>query len=335
MKHRYSRIAIEVVIWSAFIIFPLILFPFGPFTVDGTMHPVLRGIVLTHSFLIALYYFNYYYALPKFYFKRNYSFYFLLMGSILLLLILLLQTDPAFNPFPDPPFRYNKTVFVFSIFVRFLMITLLSLGFAGYNRLRLAEAEKLNSELSYLKAQINPHFLFNTLNSIYSLAVQKSESTQTAVVRLASIMRYVISEAAQDFVPLQREIDYLNAYIDLEKLRLTEKVKLQYQVTGDAGGKQVAPLLFIPIVENAFKHGVSASEESIVIIQIRISEQNVELLVQNSISNVNSEKSTGLGLENVRKRLELLYPGQHSLEIMKTDREFKVNLVIDFEPRPA
>src|SRR5687767_13077767 len=105
MKQKYSRIAIEVVIWSAFIIFPLILFPFGPFTVNGALHPVLRGIVLTHGSLIALYYFNYYYALPKYYFNRQYPAYFLLMGSCLLLLVLLLQIDPAFNPFPDPPFR--------------------------------------------------------------------------------------------------------------------------------------------------------------------------------------------------------------------------------------
>jgi len=329
MKSKYIRRIIEVVAWSLFLGFPLFIFPslkpfFGP---EGTI-PAVYGILLTHSILIVFYYFNYYYALPKFYFTKKYKIYFPLVISILIAIILLLQLHPDLNPLHYATIQFAKTIFIFSIVVRFLMVFLLSLGFSAYSRLRQAEEEKLKTELSFLKAQINPHFLFNTLNSIYALAVKKSDSTPESVTKLAAIMRYVITDAAHDFVLLEKEINYVSSYIELEKLRLTQKVRLTYSVTGDPAGKQIAPLIFIPLIENAFKHGVSTVEDSTINIKIEIRDNTLHLKIDNTKVRLDKKNNNGLGIENVKKRLNLLYGGKHELKITENEKDFSVNLVV-------
>lgn len=329
MKSKYIRLTIEIIVWTGFIIFPLILFPtVQPYVDQGIINGPALGVIIAHSLLLVFYYFNYYYALPKFYFTRKYTTYFPIVGSYLLVLILIMMSDANYNPLPSPPFVYAKTAFLISIILRFMMMMLLSLGFASYNRLKKAEEEKLKSELSYLKAQINPHFLFNTLNSIYALSVKKSDVAPESVSRLASIMRYVITDAAQDTVSLEKEINYVSAYVELEKLRLTQKVKLNYSVTGNFSGKQVSPMLFIPLVENAFKHGVSTVEESYINIAFKTEGNAVYLNIQNSKPKTDKTNNNGLGIENVKKRLQLLYSGKHSLQINEDVNQFSVNLVL-------
>src|ERR1700748_3501739 len=183
------------------------------------------------------------------------------------------------------------------------------------NRLKLAEREKVNAELSYLKAQINPHFLFNTLNSIYSLAIEKSDYTATAVVKLSGMMRYVITDASHKFVSLEKEINYISDYIELQKIRLDDSIKLSYSVSGDPADKIVAPLVLISFIENAFKYGVNAEENSEIKIHIDSTKGYVHLRVFNKkvkIQQVNTHTS-GLGIENTINRLQLLYPGRHKL----------------------
>mgnify|MGYP000901177134 FL=1 len=233
-----------------------------------------------------------------------------------------------FNPLPSPPFKYATLAFTISIALRFLMMLLLSLGFSSYNRLRLAEKEKLKTELSYLKAQINPHFLFNTLNSIYALTVKRSDSAPESVTRLASIMRYVITDASLDKVSLEKEIHYISAYIDLEKLRLTNKVKFKYELKGDFAGVKIAPMIFLPLIENAFKYGVSTHENSEIDIQITREQNIITFLSKNTKLKHDKNNSTGLGLKNVKKRLELIYGGKHEIIIHNAEDFFSVKLSI-------
>jgi len=247
--------------------------------------------------------------------------------SFLLFAVLILQLRKEFNPLPSPPFRFANGAFIGSIVVRFIMIFLLSLGISSYNRLKQIEREKMKAELSYLKAQINPHFLFNTLNSIYALTVKKSENAPESVTKLSGIMRYVITEAAQEFVALEKEIDYITNYVELEELRITSKVTLQYKVSGILIGKNIAPLIFVPFVENAFKHGVSTKENSTIQIVISIEGNQLNLLVKNTKVNTRTV-STGLGIDNAKMRLQLLYPGKHKLAIQNSDEEFCVSLQI-------
>jgi hypothetical protein len=328
MKTMSWRLLAELIAWCALFLFPIMLFPgFWPRLPDGGVNIIFTGLAITNLFLIAFYYFNYYVLIPKLYFSKKYFVYILCLGVYLIIMIVVLESNKNFNPLPSPPFRNADATFVASIIVRFIVLFLLSLGISSYNRLKQIEREKMKAELSLLKAQINPHFLFNTLNSIYALTVKKSDVAPESVTRLSSIMRYVITDAAQELVLLEKEIAYITNYVELEELRLTSKVNLSYKITGDPAGKQIAPLIFLPYIENAFKHGVSTRQDSSIDIQVRIEGNDLHLLVKNQKVNTNTV-SNGLGMENARMRLQLLYPGRHKLLIEDTAMEFWVSLAI-------
>ena len=193
------------------------------------------------------------------------------------------------------------------------------------------ENEKLNTELSFLKSQINPHFFFNTLNNIYSLAITKSEQTAPAVMKLSSIMRYILSETEKDFVPLHNEIEFIQNYIELQQMRVTDKVSIVFQTSGMIDELQIAPLLFIPFVENAFKYGVSTKEATTIDIQIHSTAHEIVLEATNTIAtNISTHlDSTGIGINNAKRRLELLYPGKHQLNISNKDNTYQVSLHIN------
>lgn len=192
------------------------------------------------------------------------------------------------------------------------------------------ETEKLNTELSFLKSQVNPHFFFNTLNNIYSLAVVQSDQTAPAVMKLSSIMRYILTETQTNLVPLQNEVDFITNFIDLQLVRLTDKVQVDFNAEGDIDNKLIAPLLFIPFVENAFKYGVSTKEKTAINIHLFAKEDVVSFSVTNTI--VKADKgiieTTGIGINNVKRRLELLYPGKHTLEVSEKNNQFIVHLDI-------
>lgn len=327
MKGKRILLVIQILAWLAFIIFPSFIYStIQPATINGILNPGLKGIWMLHSMLIVFYYFNYYYLIPNYYFTGRYKIYFGILLACMLLMLSSMELNDAFSPFYHSPIKYGHFLFVFSIVIRFIMIFLLSLGIASYNRLKLTEEEKLKAELSYLKAQINPHFLFNTLNSIYALTVQKSDRAPESVTKLSAIMRYSITDAAQDFVGLDKELNYVNAYVELEKMRLTDKVRLNYTITGDPSGKQIAPLIFVPFIENAFKYGVSTKENSDITITININNKDLHISVKNTKVRSDSKNKLGLGIENTKKRLHLIYPGKHSLEIKDLEKEFSVNL---------
>ncbi|PZX65561.1 sensor histidine kinase [Hydrotalea sandarakina] len=193
------------------------------------------------------------------------------------------------------------------------------------------EKEMLRTELSFLKTQINPHFFFNTLNNIYSLAITGSDKTASAILKLSAIMRYILTETKYDWVPIQSEIDFLNDYIELQKVRLTDNVALNVNINGTITNQKVAPLLFIPFVENAFKYGVSTVENSFIHINLNIKENSIVFSVENSIAanagNTLTE-TTGIGIKNVERRLALLYPDMHKLTIEKEKNTFRVTLTL-------
>ena len=227
------------------------------------------------------------------------------------------------------PHHFGAFDFFHNIFL-FLVVLFISLTLKINNRLKRTEKEKVTAELSLLKAQINPHFLFNTLNSIYSLAIDNSDYTATAVVKLSGMMRYIISEAGHDFVSLDKEVAYLSDYIELQQVRFDNTFKLAYTVNGNTAGKKIAPLILLPFVENAFKHGVNSEEDSSIVINIRVDDNELTLMVKNKkVTAVDTDAGTGgMGLCNTRNRLELLYPGKHTLEVLNRADDFTVNLTI-------
>lgn len=222
-------------------------------------------------------------------------------------------------------------------FVVFLLVFSIGLCIAIMQQWRKAERvkeevqhEKTTTELSFLKSQVNPHFFFNTLNNIYSLAIVQSDKTAPTVMRLSAIMRYILTETQSDKVPLENEIDFVKNFIDLQLVRLTDKVKVNFNTEGDTSSKQIAPLLFISFVENAFKYGVSTKEPSEIDIIFQASNNSIHFNVTNTIVKADNGivDTTGIGINNAKRRLELLYPGKHVLKVLNDGKKFEVQLEI-------
>jgi two-component system, LytTR family, sensor kinase len=192
--------------------------------------------------------------------------------------------------------------------------------------------EKTSAELKALKSQLNPHFLFNSLNSIYSLARKNSHLVPEKIVQLSDLMRHIIYESDVEFIPLKKEAEMIKNYIELQNLRTSEPETIKMEIAGDVRGKRIAPLLFLPFVENSFKHGLKGgTNNSYVRIKIETTARYLLFNIENSKGKnyeVADSKYKGIGIENVKKRLELIYPGKHSLVISDNENRFEVNLQI-------
>jgi len=199
------------------------------------------------------------------------------------------------------------------------------------------ESNQLRAELNSLKAQINPHFLFNTLNNIYSYSLFQSKKTPDMILKLSNLMNYIIYECRADQVPLDKELEFIQNYMDLEKLRVEDSLKIDIQLPEESTDLKIAPLLFVPFLENAFKHGANIRKET-PYIRLRITMQpsgdlhfECENLRDEDHGEDSGGKSGGIGLENVRKRLELIYPQRHKLQINRQADSYRVNLTIQLE----
>jgi LytS/YehU family sensor histidine kinase len=190
------------------------------------------------------------------------------------------------------------------------------------------KVEKLNAELKFLKSQINPHFLFNCLNTIYSLAHKQSTQTEHAILKLSTIMRYMIYESNEDKVLLSQELKYLQDYIDIQRLRLPKDINIDYRMSGFPGSLRIEPMLLVPFVENAFKHGISYTEDAFIDIDIAIVDETLNLEVRNSHFKERVAEKGGIGLQNVLKRLDMLYSNEHTIEIKEMESQFIVDLKI-------
>ncbi|GAB2526551.1 histidine kinase [Spirosoma aerophilum] len=240
------------------------------------------------------------------------------------------NSGPPFGHGPDghhPPFTLLLPVKLAIFFLLGSVSTLISISFQTASRLHQIENDQLQAELRQLKAQIQPHFLFNTLNSIYALAIRQDEQTADTIVKLSEFMRYIIRDAHRDKVALGKELSYIKNYIDLQKARLRDTVQLDYQLEGNEHQLEIAPLLLFSFIENAFKYGVSPDEASPIDIHLRIEDANLSLYVANKKVRISSfEHSTGVGLTNASERLRLLYPDAHQLTIDNSETDFRVHL---------
>ncbi|QEC76397.1 sensor histidine kinase [Mucilaginibacter ginsenosidivorax] len=190
------------------------------------------------------------------------------------------------------------------------------------------ENQRLTAELAFLKSQINPHFLFNSLNSIYSLAYQKSDTTPEAILKLSEIMRYMLYECNDNRVDLSKELQYLHNYIDLQKIRFGNKAFIDFKVMGNVTNQQIVPLLLIAFIENAFKHGVANDVMTPIKLLINVDECKLHFYIQNKKHTHNRDAIGGIGLTNVQRRLNLLYPGKYTLNIRDTEDTYTCELSI-------
>jgi two-component system LytT family sensor kinase len=207
--------------------------------------------------------------------------------------------------------------------------------YLGFDSLRKSEEnkslreEKIQAELAFLKTQINPHFLYNTLNYIYSLAYPVSEELANAVVKLSQLMRYMLTDSADGTVDLQKEVDYIENYISIYQLRFEDAFFVDFDTTDNLAGKRIASLILVPFVENAFKHGIVNDPAQPIEIDLKITSNQLTFTVNNQINHLEKDASTGIGLPNIRRRLELIYPGKHELLITNDDESYAVTLRID------
>jgi Histidine kinase len=353
MESSNRQIMFHIIGGIAFLSLPVIFFPdFSTTSFQFIKAAPFQRQFITSVLLLLFFYFNNFWLLPNLYFRHRYLHYFIsivICYAFIRVAPSLIVPDNAIMIYLDEigfntrgrPTGPPQTVPWYFDFVRlnqplfqFLMIVVLSIMFRINNRLKQSEKEKINAELSYLKAQINPHFLFNTLNSIYSSAIRENaESTAAAIVRLSGMMRYVISEAHQEFVKLEKEISYISDYVELQKIRLGNTIDLTYKVTGVVTGKKIAPLILISFIENAFKHGINPEENASIKIYIEINKEELKTDITNrKVNRVKSDEiENGIGIENTKNRLQLLYPSKHLLQIKETEKDYSVHLIISLQ----
>ncbi|WP_347925929.1 histidine kinase [Pontimicrobium sp. SW4] len=278
--------------------------------------------------IMAVIWVNHFVLIPYFFDKKRYFIYGLLViGSIFLVAYLEAYAN---NSWPG----VTKT-FLFHFYTTGTGMAAFFLRRNIIIQRENAEKENLQKEmeLTYLKEQVNPHFLFNSLNSIYSLARQQSPETPDLVMQLSELMRYQLESSKKDTVLLKEEIEFIENYLLLEEKRLSKRCTIEFLIGGDLSELRIAPMLLIPFIENAVKHGAqSTNEQSTIDISVSIKNSVLHFYVDNSKPPmVSTSKRKGLGLENVKRRLNLLYPNSHALKIEDTEEGYHVNLSIDFK----
>ncbi len=223
---------------------------------------------------------------------------------------------------------FIQGIVIFLLFAISLSIKLSIEWYKNEKIKNLIKTQKINAELSFLKMQLNPHFLFNTLNSIYSLANKKSDDTPEAIITLSELMRYMIYETNKEFVTLQNEIDYIKNFISLQNLRLKDSSGVRFNVRGKLD-YNIEPLLLISFIENAFKYGTDYTGKTNINIEIKVEDDILSLKASNYISlKEKNNLSSGIGIENIKNRLNILYPNSHTLNIEESDKLFKVELLL-------
>ncbi|MEL6535132.1 MAG: histidine kinase [Bacteroidota bacterium] len=298
---------------------------------------------------IVLAYFNLYYLIPKLLFpKRKYGWYLAALLGITLALSLLrvvltyvLVTNEVW-----PESGREENLFDFNYILAVFIGELYVVGVTGSikltidwvrNRERTSQLEKMNleTELAYLKSQVQPHFFFNTLNNLYSLTLVKSDKAPETVMKLSELMSYVIYQGQESEIHLSAVVNHIHNYLDLEKLRYGDKLEIDFSIEGELGGVRVAPLLLIPFVENAIKHGGKDEQGKIPLKlslcvkehQLRFQTQNFKAPAVNGHT-MEADRKGGIGLANARRRLKLLYADRYSLDIQDEAPYFTVDLTV-------
>ncbi|WP_051697819.1 sensor histidine kinase [Prevotella sp. 10(H)] len=341
MKAKRLAIAIHVLVWVLLLVIPYISTDQIFDTLDAASDIKYLFLCLAISFILLIsFYFNYLFLIPKYLFgKRSWKYIFILSLTILtvFLLIGILFIYSGFNPEKldktDPIVEKIIPVIIINAVSLWLLAVVSSVLWTYYNRLKESENERLSAQIASLKSQINPHFLFNTLNNIYATAIDTSPKTADMIDKLSEMMRYTMRDTQQDFVLLEDEINYISNFIELQRLRLDRSVKLEYSGLECIPHLRIAPMLLIPFIENAFKHGVNSEQKSYIKIEININENKFQLNVVNNKVDIqrNISERSGLGIENTKHRLNLIYPSKHLLVINDNEKQFIVSLYIDLQ----
>lgn len=337
-----SRWGNHILFWSGFIL--VNGFVWGYCDQATETNYFTRSYLATISelpLLMLAVYFNLYYLLPKFFITKRYVPYLLMTAGSYLIIAFGIRAvfyyglhevyNHAGRPVSYFDLYYLGRIMLLGISPLLIISTVIKLGKISYQhqkRTQELQKEKLDAELKFLKAQIHPHFLFNTLNNIYSLALKKSDKAPQMLLKLSELMSYMLYDTQENKIALDKEIKHIQNYIELEKLRHGDRLNISFTVSGSAASKYIAPLVLMPFVENAFKHGVSQNiDNAWITIGLVINDDDLVVKVENSQNMTTVYKeNNGIGLINVKRRLNLVYPDHHDLRTEKETDRYSVDL---------
>ena len=341
LYHRY-KIAGHILFWLASVSLLTLIFYF--YDENLSFNLIEKAIVTNIGFAFAVYV-NLLVLIPRFLKQKNYIFYIFWLIILLTLSSLIIQflfiyplrnvlniTENLRKFDPNLHSAYFFATLVYVVLTSLLKFTKDWVSLQDINlKLAKIERQKLEAELKTLKGQLNPHFLFNSLNNIYSLALIKSEKVPELILKLSDLMRHIIYESKENFISLDKEIEFVNNFIALQKIRTSENTRIDYEISGDIPSARIAPLLFEPFIDNAFKHGLPGTENSDYI-SIKFSfpqHDEINFTIKNNYVEGESwdKKNSGIGIDNVKKRLKLLYNSkEYKLVIKKENQVHSVSL---------
>lgn len=337
MLLKYHKVIVHIFIWIMF--FTLHLTRFSP--IQGTFPAALRALLLLLLY-VSVFYSNWFLFIPKFYIERKFALFALTLILVLFTAALLrMAIEKHFDFVPQflkiqikPTLQFRGFLLSFGLLSIVIIISSLFRITDYYNQKINEEKvwlqQRNEAELKLLRLQLNPHFLFNALNNIYALVLTQSDKAPDALMSLSQLLRYIIYETSADKVPLEKEITSLKYYIELESLRLTKKEQLTLTIPDELPSENIIPLLFIPFVENSFKHS-NINKGGYIHIEIKSNKNHLWFTCENSIATEPKivDEQGGIGLTNTKKRLQMMYPITHKLLIHQTDTVFKVNLQLE------
>jgi hypothetical protein len=333
-----KRILQHIAFWAFYVVIYTINYTFAPNVKNRTIGETFVFLP-GHMFFT---YFQMYWLVPNFLLTKKYFSYFLF--SIMILVIALTYSRWAGSYFLNWNQQYAGSWFLHYVVgygraaFSYLPVAALAVSIKLYkgvlrerDRALIAETERVKMELDMLRSQLHPHFLFNTLNNLYSLTLTSSAAASTVVLHLSDLLRYILYECADATVPLEKELSMLKKYVELEKLRYGNRLDVAFTVTGETKDLWIAPLLLLPFIENSFKHSTSEHiEQCWINMHVHVAADKFTFQVINSrIDKIPGEQlAGGIGLQNVRKRLALLYPEKHDLKITEEEELFSLKLQI-------
>ena len=305
---------------------------------------VLRALIPNIGFALAVY-LNLYLLIPKFLKNKSYIFYTFWLLILLAISAILIQIIFVYflntKSFEDQ-FRsmFSSHFFTAAFYVGITSLFKFVKDWIQLQEIKLKitqiEREKLEAELNTLKSQLNPHFLFNSLNNIYSLALTNSPQTPEIILKLSDLMRHVLYESRENFISVKNEVNFLTNFIELQKIRLNNQIDIRYSIEGDIPERKVIPLIFEPFIDNAFKHGIRNPAPSPYIhVFIQFQPELLRFKIANNFDSTlpgKTSKSSGIGLKNIERRLEFLYStGEYKYEIIRTEDTFTIQLEVQLK----
>jgi sensor histidine kinase YesM len=330
-KYLTSRIALHIYFW----LFVLGFFCFASFGKDGSWNPNPK--IALHVFATTfLPVYAHFYLFEKFFYTRRY-----LLYALLLLLVVVINGYFASMLWESSSMGRGVSLLSVSVTTCIFIAGTTGLKLLRKdirNRMQLQElkAKQLQTELHLLKSQINPHFLFNTLNNLFGMARKQDPGTADGIAHLSHLMRYMIYDGTVEKIELDKEVEQIQRIVELQRLRFSssDPIQMEFTTEGDLQSFRVPPMILIPFVENAFKHGIEFNIPSFVRIHLTVLEHQMEFSVENSVHRAPTEPGShnGIGLQNVKRQLEILYPGTHELRIDQEPRKYTIHLTIHRTP---